>query len=271
MNKLTELLKVEAKEIAASFEKASIEGEGTPQEVSDRREEVVKGFLMKYFPFPYRVVKGNIIDSFGNRSNSIDCIVLNPSHPHTVDPLNGKASIIFADGVDFAIEVKPDLSQKKEIERGLAQIQSVKKLARARTGLARTDLEKERAKRIPSFIFADKTYADIKTLITNIVENYVNNSIPQSEQFDMMIINNRILVFNYGAKTWFQRENFEGIAVLDAGEDALALFLFYMNSLPKSEPEISENILSIYLENMPTGRLYTYTDLNEKLCSIEKA
>lgn len=107
MNKLSELLKVEAKEIAASFEKASIEGEGTPQEVSDRREEVVKGFLMKYFPFPYRVVKGNIIDSFGNRSNSIDCIVLNPSHPHTVDPLNGKASIIFADGVDFAIEVKP--------------------------------------------------------------------------------------------------------------------------------------------------------------------
>ena len=49
--------------IAASFEKASIEGEGTPQEVADRREEVVKRFLEKYFPFPYRVVKGNIINN----------------------------------------------------------------------------------------------------------------------------------------------------------------------------------------------------------------
>lgn len=271
MNKLVELLKIETKEIAASFEKASIEGEGTPQEVADRREEVVKRFLEKYFPFPYRVVKGNIIDSFGNRSNSIDCIVLNPSHPYTVDPFNGKASIIFADGVDYAIEVKPDLSQKKEIERGLAQIQSVKKLKRVRTGLAKTDIEKEKAKHIPVFIFADKTYADIRTLISNIVEYYVNNAVPQAEQFDLIIVNNRAIVFNYGTKTKFQRKDFEGIAVLDVGDDALALFLFFMNSLPKSEPEISKNILSIYLEDMPTGTLYTYTDLNEKLCSIEKS
>ena len=269
MNKLIELLKIEAREIAASFEKASLEGEGTPQEVADRREEVVKCFLEKYFPFPYRVSKGNIIDSFGNRSNSIDCIVLNPSHPYTVDPVNGKASIIFADGVDYVIEVKPDLSQKKEIERGLVQIQSVKKLERVRTGLAKTAIEKENAKRIPSFIFADKTYADIRTLISNIVDFYVDNSVPQAEQFDMIIINNRAIIFNYGKKNKFHREGFEGIAVLDAGESALAVFLLCMNTLPKSEPEISKNILSIYLEEMPIGKLFTYTDLNKKLCSIE--
>ena len=45
MNKLIELLRAETKEIAASFEKASIEGAGTPQEVADRREEVIKKFL----------------------------------------------------------------------------------------------------------------------------------------------------------------------------------------------------------------------------------
>lgn len=269
MNKLLELLKIETKEIAASFEKASIEGEGTPQEVADRREEVVKSFLEKYFPFPYRVVKGNIIDSFGNRSNSIDCIVLNPSHPYTVDPVNGKASIIFADGVDYAIEVKPDLAQKKELERGLTQIQSVKKLERVRTGLAKTAIEKENAKHIPAFIFSDKTYADIRTLVSNIVDFYTEHSIPQVEQFDLIIISNRAIIINYGTEVKFHRDGFEGIAVLDTGEDTLALFLFFMNSLPKSEPEISKNILSIYLEGMPTGKLYTYTDLNEKLCSIE--
>ena len=47
MNKLIELLKVEAAEIETAFKKASIEGEGTPQEVSDRREEIVKRFVEK--------------------------------------------------------------------------------------------------------------------------------------------------------------------------------------------------------------------------------
>ena len=162
MSKLVELLQIEAQEITISFAKASVEGEGTPQEVSDRREETIHRFLKKFFPFPFRIVKGNITDSFGNQSNSIDCIVINPSHPHTLDGENGKASIIFADGVDYAIEVKPDLSNNNEIERGLKQVQSVKKLIRVRQGLVRSSEGKESAKRIPTFIFADKTYANPK-------------------------------------------------------------------------------------------------------------
>ena len=95
MNKLIDLLRVETKEIALSFKKASIEGEGTPQEVSDRREAAIHKFMGKYFPFPFRIVKGNIVDSFGEKSNSIDCIVISPSHPFTVDIESDKASIIF--------------------------------------------------------------------------------------------------------------------------------------------------------------------------------
>ncbi len=74
--------------------------------MSDWREETVKSFLEKYFPFPHRIVKGNIIDTFGRRSDSIDCIVLSPAHPYTIDNISKKASVIFADGVDYAIEVK---------------------------------------------------------------------------------------------------------------------------------------------------------------------
>jgi len=52
-NKLIDILKIEALEIKTSIEKASIEGQGTPQEVADRRERIlVKSFLEKYFPFP---------------------------------------------------------------------------------------------------------------------------------------------------------------------------------------------------------------------------
>ena len=55
MSKLIEILKIESQEIATSFAKASIEGEGTPQEVSDRREDIINNFLKKFFPFPFRV------------------------------------------------------------------------------------------------------------------------------------------------------------------------------------------------------------------------
>lgn len=268
MNKLIELLRIETKEIAASFEKASLEGEGTPQEVSDRREEVVKKFLEKYFPFPFRIVKGNIIDSYGNRSNSIDCIVLNPSHPYTVDPVNNKASVILADGVDFAIEVKPDLSQKPEIERALMQIRSVKKLRRVRTGLASTLEEIERAKQIPSFIFSDTTYFNPKRLIANIVDYYVANSVPKEEQFDLIVINNRLIAINFSTKSKFQKNNFEGIAGYETSEDTLATFLFFMNMLPKSQPDIDKNILRIYLEKTPGYEMFTFDDLNKKLNAI---
>lgn len=269
MNKLIELLRTESKEIAASFEKASIEGEGTPQEVADRREEVVKRFLEKYFPFPFRIVKGNIIDSHGNRSNSIDCIVLGPSHPYTVDPVNGKASVILADGVDFAIEVKPDLAQITELQRGLEQLRSVKRLRRVRTGLASKPEEIERAKQIPGFIFSDTTYVNIKTLITNIVDYYVDNAVPKSEQFDLIVVNNRLIAINNSARSKFHRKDFEGIAVYETGEDTLATFLFLMNLLPRSEPDMDKNIMKIYLQDTPGYKLITFDDLNSKLSAID--
>lgn len=269
MNKLIELLRAETKEIAASFEKASIEGEGTPQEVSDRREGVINRFLEKYFPFPFRIVKGNIIDSYGNRSNSIDCIVLSPSHPYTVDPLNGKASVILADGVDYAIEVKPDLSQIKELERGLEQIRSVKRLRRVRTGLAKQPEEIERAKQIPGFIFSEKTYVNTETLISNIVDYYVNNAVPKSEQFDLIVVNNRLIAINNSEKAKFHRKDFEGIAVYETGEDTLAYFLFLMNLLPRSEPDMDKNIMKIYLQDTPGYSKIIFEELNKKLNAID--
>ena len=133
MSNLLDLLEIESKELAVSFEKASVEGQGTPQEVSDRREIAVKKLLEKYFPFPFRIAKGNISDSHGNRSASIDCIVLNPDHPHTVSD-EEKFSAILADGVDFAIEVKPDLTKVDEINRALNQLKTVKSLTRVKDG-----------------------------------------------------------------------------------------------------------------------------------------
>lgn len=57
------LLELEYEELKLGLAKASVEGKGTPQEIADRREELFHSFFEKYFPFPYKITKGNIIDS----------------------------------------------------------------------------------------------------------------------------------------------------------------------------------------------------------------
>ncbi len=274
--KLLKLLEMEAEKITNEYKLACIEGQGTPQEVADRREEYFIGFLKKYFPFPYRIVKGNIIDSYGNNSASIDCIVLSPSHPYTVDPNSKKASVIFADGVDFAIEIKPDLGNITEIERALKQIQTVKKLRRVRDGLLLrhryTELQKQVAKTIPCFIVAEKTYSDIRLLIEKIADYYVRNSVSQIEQFDYILINNKAVIMNYRPEWYgYTQDNSRvnkkerAIAFWEGGPKSLAWFLFEMNKFVRSEPQLSENIMSIYLKEAIPANLKTFIDINERL------
>lgn len=265
--KLLELLKLEAQEIKLSFEKAKVEGAGTPQEVADRREcAVVNTFLSKYFPFPFKVVKGNIIDSYGNRSNSIDCIIINPSHPYTVDPKNEKASIIFADGVDVAIEVKPNLANEVELYRALIQVQSVKKLRRKRSGVLefQTTPEKmETSYHIPTYIFAEKTYSDVRTLIEKIVNFYIENRVPLLEQFDYIVVNGKLILFNCYINGYAQFDNNYGILYSETAENTLAAFLLWLNRNPRSTMEMGKNVLSFYLDDVIYNKsLKTFPDLN---------
>ena len=44
-NKLLQLLEVEAQKLAIEYNLSSIEGEGTPQEIADRREGYFIGFF----------------------------------------------------------------------------------------------------------------------------------------------------------------------------------------------------------------------------------
>ena len=269
-SKLLDLLALEAKEIAISFEKASIEGQGTPQEVSDRRENsFVNEFVAKYFPFPFKVVKGNIIDSYGNRSNSIDCIVLSPSHPYTINPKNEKASIIFADGVDYAIEIKPDLASKDEIERSLMQVQSVKILRRKRNGLFfmnRLKPEKlETYYQIPSLIFANNTYSEIRLLLTYIMEYYIRENVPLHEQFDYIVVNNRGIVLNSRKHAYCSMTQ-KGFCFAETNENTLVAMLFLMNEMPRSEAPIGPNVLSFYVDkNVFNDNVKTFHDINNRL------
>lgn len=257
MSNILKLIELESKEINHLFEKASIEGSGTPQEISDRRESALSNFLKKFFPFPYRIGKGNIRDSYGENSASIDCIVLNPHHPYTTsNELN--YSIILADAVDFAIELKPDLSSEKEIVRSLKQIETVKKLRRVNTSLPnwgqigeeRSFEKQELGRTIPGIIFANKTYVDKENLYKKIVEYYESNSVPHNLQFDLIVINNDCVIFNRRPNSYYEPpQNYgSGLYISHSKELTLAIFLLLLNRLPQSHMTINKPILNHYLK-----------------------
>ena len=273
-NNLERLLESEANEINNFFEKASIEGEGTPQEVSDRRESALTVFLKKYFPFPYRVTKGNIRDSYGNNSMSIDCIILNPKHPYTTTN-EYQYSIILADGIDVAIELKPKLNSDYEIERSLEQITSVKKLRRVNSSGHRSILEKPRSnfyyethKTIPSIIFSIETYKNEELLIEKIVSYYEKEKVDRIHQFDFIVVNNEFIIFNSKIDSYVHlKELGEGIYINDYKESTLSAFLLHLNILPQSEMRISNTVLEHYIKVKP-NQVRSYTDLNERLLKI---
>jgi len=283
MNDLQSLLKYESTEINQLFEKASLEGKGTSQEISDRREVALTNFLKKYFPFPYRIAKGNIIDSYNLRSASIDCIILNPIHPYTTAD-DSKYSIILADGVDIAIELKPDLNSDKEIIRSLEQIMSVKKLTRRKGGVLQlvnimpkqgqgkynvTDEYLFTSLKIPGVIFSIKTYVKVEMLLDKICSYYEKSSIKRDLQFDIIAVNKRFIIVNSRKDSYIYLNKLgEGFFIFNYGEDTLTAFLMHLNSLPQSEVRISNSILSHYLK-ITTTNIETISSVNDRLSRIE--
>ncbi|WP_087972753.1 DUF6602 domain-containing protein [Oceanobacillus rekensis] len=255
MKEFFELLRYDASDIQMKFSRSSIEGKGTSQEVSDFREHAVQSFVQKYYSFPYRISKGGIYDSNGQRSDSIDCLILNPNHPNTVDS-NGKHSLIIADGVDVAIEVKPDIANKHELIRGLIQGLSVKKLNRFDTMFNEKTTGKElveHSKKIPYFIFTMKAKNNFYDSLKEIVQYYLENNVRKNEQLDVIVIFNKGIIANYKYKDTYRwsinnhpDEVKEGWFYEEWGEDTLAGFLFHLNRVYPAEMRISRPPLTNY-------------------------
>lgn len=190
MNDLIEILKKESRTISEEFLAASYQGDGTSQEVSDFRENAVHDFIERYFPANHVISKGKITDMEGNQSNSIDCLVLNPAHPNLIDS-KGKFRLIFADGCDVAIEVKPDLARTDEIIRGLKQGVSVKNVLRSKSSILLPKQGQEHIQnhslRIPFYIFCVQAF-DVEKLLTTIINYYHENKTSLEEQIDGVVI-----------------------------------------------------------------------------------
>lgn len=246
-----ELLKIEYGSIKQRFKTAGIEGQGTPQEIADRRENVMTDFFRRYFPFPYKIAKGNISDSLGGHSNSIDCVILNPKHPNTIDLVTGKASMILADGVDYAIDIKGDLKDKDEVYRVLDQFYSVKKLERVRKSHVEELFKGEKYPyygKIPCVIFAMETYANIETLLGHICKYYEEKNLDRRYQVDIIFAGDYVIL--NGVENYIEIDGCKEFCVFKTGAEGLGILLFLMNFFPLSEDSMFGSVTMPYLRNV---------------------
>ena len=260
LDKLIEILRGEAESLSKDFKKASSLGEGTPQEIADYRENSFRSFISRFFPNPYRVVKGKIHDSYGNGpSASIDCVLVNPVHPHLIDTQN-KFQLLLADGVDLVIELKPDLSKTDELVRALNQSISVKKLRRVKGPFVLPQNKPkhviEVSRQIPFFVFTQKVKSNVIDTVHEIMSWYKQNSIPMDSRIDAIAINdlgilNYIKHSDFYSYSWKLPESEKTGWFLECwGEATLVGFLLRLETSFSAVANIQEGVLSRYLKRI---------------------
>jgi hypothetical protein len=236
----------------------------------DSKEYSIQEFIAAYLTSDYRIIKGCIY-SKDSHSNNIDCVVLAPNHPVLTTP---KRSIILAEGVYAAVEVKPDIRNKEEFQRGLLQIKSVKQLARKTyvPYLSKLMGKKPPAdfeSKIPSVIFA-VTSLDPKDQIAFIKGMIDKGELTLTDLPDMILtLDHGLYVFSPDITTkpfgeWFlgQKKEFSKSVMLHFCETpkAQTLALFLLNFLNLSSPTLlaQESILNEYLKEVPEMKVCGY-------------
>jgi hypothetical protein len=264
------LVRADAQELRIQFERASIQGRGTPQDIATFRESALQSTLSNYFPFPFRVAKGGIVDSYGRKSASVDCILVNPLHPYTIDRREN-FKLIFAEGVNAAIEVKPDISQREELHRALMQGLTVKALRRAETALAMPEREGEEAVeyslRVPYFVFAMKAKADPLDTIDEVLHFYAERKIEPLDQADAVVIDGVGILHNFPVPAF---NYFGGGELPEPGwyfelgeDDALAGFLTRLTLVIPPVPHTADPVLVPYLFGGRAAKLLPMSRVRE--------
>lgn len=247
MSKLEDLFRTASERMKLDFEEASQKYK-TPDDVAEHREEIVMKFLRKYFPPTYQFGKGEIIDSEGHRSGQVDIVICNAYHPFTVS--ESGIGLFFSEGVECAVEVKSDLSDKRELKRGLQQIVKIKKLKRKLIKgdlMFGSDFDQERLERIPAFLFGFQA-PSLAKLKSNISKIYEKSRTPLEEQIDAVVVLDEGTILNIKdtrdplhIEVDGQRKL--GLVGLDFRDKTLIFFLFHLSQIVPREIRMAPIIL----------------------------
>ena len=268
MNDLYDLLREDASQLSSEFRKASIQGRGTSQEIAEFRENAVQAFLARYFPFPHRIAKGKVRDSFGSIAASIDCVICAPTHPYTVSARD-KFSLLLAEGVDSVVEVKPNIADRAELHRALEQGLTVKKLRRVTTSLLHEQHPmSEWARRVPFGVFSMQCKAAPIETGFEILQFYAERGVDPLDQADFIVVNDVCVFSNFIDKSlnpWNMQEfpNQTGWFYEGWGKDSLVGFLLRLHRVAHAGMKLQEDVLPRYL-TPPTDARFKVVDLEFK-------
>lgn len=172
---------------------------GDKSKTSDSKEVTISQFVGSYLTPEYQVKSQSKIYSKTQETNNIDCVVLAPNHPRLITP---KREVILAEGVYFAIEVKPDIStltDKSEFYRGLLQIKSIKNINREIESLDLSKLMKRPPlpkyfDKIPAIIFSSKS-STLKNTVDFISKKVAEGKLGYEELPDMIVCMDKGIIF----------------------------------------------------------------------------
>ncbi len=137
------------------------------------RETLVREFLQRVFPAPYRFGSGAIADAAGQTTGQLDVVVEFPFFPSFPAPA-GDERLYVAESVAFVIEVKSDLAtQWPQVEQTTAKVRPLHRKWRRHVQMDPNSGLAEIAatiSRIPVVAVGFKGFASAESLRTRIAE-----------------------------------------------------------------------------------------------------
>ena len=260
---ILETYRFEARRLGEDFGRASSLGEGTSAEVADRREIAFRSLVRRFFPAPHAVMKGQVTGVDGARSASIDCVVLSPRHPHLLDS-EGKFSLILADGVDFAADVKGRLDGA-ELLRFLAQARSVKKVPRSvppiNFALNQSEKTEEASRHISVYAYCHDSVLTPETLGKQVAAWVEDGKAPWTERPDVIAVHGSGVLVDTSnpvspGRRLLGQAAVDGLYWIETGELTLGQVLILMNLAFPAELPMTEPILLRYGAVSSTARLF---------------
>lgn len=219
------------------------------------RERSIAEFLESYLPMDWSVKKGPIYDNYGGVSAEVDCTVCVPQHPPCRTP---NRDVILAEGVQSAVEVKPDirsLTTGGEFARSLHQAMTVKRLQRQVAYFSKQPNWPKEAYRIPYVVFAremsdlEKTadfMNDQKTAngwtpwdLPDMVVGYKDGILYHAAEASICSIAPQFKIGNYPSG--------EGYLIFDSGSETLILFLGLLFGFLCPQTQVNDMILKDYI------------------------
>lgn len=236
----------------------------------DAKEYSVQDFIGSYLTKEYRIQKGCIYNKTSH-SNNIDCVILAPNHPVLTTP---KRTVILAEGVYAAVEIKPDIYDKKEFSRGLEQVKSIKALERKTylpelSNLLGTEPTPDFAKKIPCILFSNKSLKPQDT-VDFLKDKLAIGELSIYDLPDMILtLDNGLYVFSPDIKrtpfgNWFlnNTQGFTETTLLHFCEttkaQSLTLFLLHLLNLPSPILQTSDFILNEYIREIKDIKICGY-------------